>query len=307
MQTYLLSVTGSLTFNRQESRDRTAVARKMRQHITSELPLPPLLVFPEGTCVNNQYTVLFHKGVFELDALICPVAIKYQQPINAGSGTSFSMIFKDLFPLSLQTVITFFKFLPRHLVRFLLTNTTTDPFWNTREQSFSQHAFYLMTRWFLVVDVWFLPPQSRISPEETSIQFADRVKAMISRQAGLVNLSWDGYLKHAMRSGDLQKLRQRTQRRYVGYLQHRTGGTARAASPSLSASSSSESIASSSAITSNMFPPWLPESTIIDIQNELLQQTTEENREHGEKPLPFDNERGKESIITRGTMYSKLE
>jgi 1-acyl-sn-glycerol-3-phosphate acyltransferase len=37
----------------------------------------PILIFPEGTCVNNEYTVLFHKGAFELDAVVCPVAIKY--------------------------------------------------------------------------------------------------------------------------------------------------------------------------------------------------------------------------------------
>ena len=36
----------------------------------------PILIFPEGTCVNNEYTVLFHKGAFELDAMVCPVAIK---------------------------------------------------------------------------------------------------------------------------------------------------------------------------------------------------------------------------------------
>ncbi|KAM0846090.1 hypothetical protein ACQ4PT_055902 [Festuca glaucescens] len=39
----------------------------------------PLLIFPEGTCVNNQYTVMFKKGAFELGSAVCPIAIKYNK------------------------------------------------------------------------------------------------------------------------------------------------------------------------------------------------------------------------------------
>lgn len=48
----------------------------------------PILIFPEGTCVNNEYTVLFHKGAFELGAVICPVAIKYD------SSTIFALYYR---------------------------------------------------------------------------------------------------------------------------------------------------------------------------------------------------------------------
>lgn len=72
----LRPLTASLLFDRNESRDRAIVSRRMKQHVNDPRN-NPLLIFPEGTCVNNEYTVLFHKGAFELDCLVCPIAIKY--------------------------------------------------------------------------------------------------------------------------------------------------------------------------------------------------------------------------------------
>lgn len=71
----LRPLTDSLLFDRNESRDRAIVSKRMRQHV-NDTKNCPLLIFPEGTCVNNEYTVLFHKGAFELDCLVCPIAIK---------------------------------------------------------------------------------------------------------------------------------------------------------------------------------------------------------------------------------------
>ena len=223
----------------------------MRDHMrrgarTKNLAMyPPLLIFPEGTCVNNEYTVLFHKGAFELGCWICPVAIKYDK-------------------------------------RWL------DPFWNTRSQTFSSHLAYLMTRWCMVVDVYWLEPTKR-QEGESAIQFAERVKRDISQAAGLTNLNWDGYLKNfaASQSNVVQKLRRRTQDRYANYVKHRMASTkqqvngdevvlgnndddvcantsgansTRSATPNLGNSSGSTVI----------LPPWLPESSVIDIQNALL-------------------------------------
>lgn len=36
-----------------------------------------MLIFPEGTCVNNTCTVMFQKGVFEAGVSVIPVSIKY--------------------------------------------------------------------------------------------------------------------------------------------------------------------------------------------------------------------------------------
>ena len=149
-----------------------------------------------------------------------------------------------------------------------------------------------MTRWLMVVDVWWLEPQRRSTSAysvdaepESSIEFANRIKAQISRQAGLKNLSWDGYMKNVVKSHDLQKLRSNTQAHYVHYLRHKnvrlsaedllskepmhlTKGHSHATS--LPKIPRSMSPTDPSALISPIFPPWLPESTIVDIQNELI-------------------------------------
>ena len=50
----------------------------MKNHIMGDLNTP-LLVFPEGVCVNNEYCVMFKRGAFTLGATVCPVAIKYNK------------------------------------------------------------------------------------------------------------------------------------------------------------------------------------------------------------------------------------
>lgn len=72
----VLTLNGSLLFNRGKKKDRDIVASKIDAHV-KDTSKSPLLIFPEGTCVNNEYTVLFKKGAFELDAIVAPVAIKY--------------------------------------------------------------------------------------------------------------------------------------------------------------------------------------------------------------------------------------
>lgn len=70
-----------------------------------------------------------------------------------------------------------------------------DPFYNSRKQTFVTHVFRLLTNWACVCDVWYLEPQTQ-RPGETTIEFTNRVKKMISDRAGLINTEWDGYLKY---------------------------------------------------------------------------------------------------------------
>ena len=77
LQTKFLSCTGSIWFDRKDARDRSFVARKLKEHIQDENN-NPLLIFPEGTCVNNEYCIQFKRGAFELGAIVYPVAIKYK-------------------------------------------------------------------------------------------------------------------------------------------------------------------------------------------------------------------------------------
>jgi len=78
IQKTILESVGCIWFNRNDLRDREVTARKLRDHVQHP-DNNPLLIFPEGTCVNNQYTVMFKKGAFELGCAVCPIAIKYNK------------------------------------------------------------------------------------------------------------------------------------------------------------------------------------------------------------------------------------
>lgn len=78
LQTQVLSCLGCLWFNRTEVTDRALVAARMRAHVAASASTP-LLIFPEGTCVNNRYCVMFKRGAFDVGAVVCPVAIRYDR------------------------------------------------------------------------------------------------------------------------------------------------------------------------------------------------------------------------------------
>lgn len=69
-----------------------------------------------------------------------------------------------------------------------------DAFWNSSRYSMMQYLYLMMTSWAIVCDVWYLPPMYRLDGE-TAIDFANRVKSVIAKQGGLVDLMWDGQLK----------------------------------------------------------------------------------------------------------------
>ncbi|ONK72240.1 uncharacterized protein A4U43_C04F17300 [Asparagus officinalis] len=60
IQKIILESVGCIWFKHTESKDREVVTRKLREH-TQGVDNNPLLIFPEGTCINNQYTVMFKK------------------------------------------------------------------------------------------------------------------------------------------------------------------------------------------------------------------------------------------------------
>lgn len=78
LQKRYLSALGCLWFNRTQSKDRSLVSQKMKDHVWEE-GATPLLIFPEGTCVNNEHCVMFKRGAFDLGATVCPIAIKYNK------------------------------------------------------------------------------------------------------------------------------------------------------------------------------------------------------------------------------------
>ncbi|XP_054248311.1 glycerol-3-phosphate acyltransferase 3 [Indicator indicator] len=63
-------------FERSEMKDRHLVAKRLRDHVADKSKLP-ILIFPEGTCINNTSVMMFKKGSFEIGGTIYPVAMKY--------------------------------------------------------------------------------------------------------------------------------------------------------------------------------------------------------------------------------------
>nr|XP_029718895.1 glycerol-3-phosphate acyltransferase 3-like isoform X1 [Aedes albopictus] len=150
LQRALARASPHIWFERAEAKDRMAVAKRLKEHV-SDPNNPPILIFPEGTCINNTSVMQFKKGSFEVGGVIYPVAIKY----DARFG---------------------------------------DAFWNSSRYSMMQYLYMMMTSWAIVCDVWYLPPMTR-GENESAIDFANRVKSVIAKQGGLVDLVWDGQLK----------------------------------------------------------------------------------------------------------------
>lgn len=77
-QDLLLTAQDHVWFDREEGRDRRAVQRLLKEHV-SDGSKEPMLVFPEGTCTNSEYCIMFKKGSFDLGAKVYPIAIRYHK------------------------------------------------------------------------------------------------------------------------------------------------------------------------------------------------------------------------------------
>ncbi|XP_071541456.1 glycerol-3-phosphate acyltransferase 3-like isoform X2 [Panulirus ornatus] len=63
-------------FERSVAKERAQTAQRLQQHVRDP-KLPPILIYPEGTCVNNTAVLQFKKGAFEIDSVIYPIAIRF--------------------------------------------------------------------------------------------------------------------------------------------------------------------------------------------------------------------------------------
>ena len=140
-----------------------------------------------------------------------------------------------------------------------------DPYFNTREQTFTAHLSYLMSRWINIVDVYWIPPQHR-HKNESVFDFTNRVKALISDTAGLKNLSWDGYLKNFRPNSEKQaKMRSTTRQEYQKELKGKLA--------MFSMTCVDESPLHVPAIpTRDYFPDWLSDDSRTTVQNEIMQK-----------------------------------
>ena len=76
LQKTLSKASAQIWFERGEAKDRAAVFKRLQEHVLDPEKLP-ILIFPEGTCINNTSIMQFKKGSFEVGGAIYPVAIKY--------------------------------------------------------------------------------------------------------------------------------------------------------------------------------------------------------------------------------------
>jgi len=93
-----------------------------------------------------------------------------------------------------------------------------DPFWNSAKYGYMKYLLMMMTSWAIVCDVYYLPPMTR-EPNESAIEFANRVKGEIANKGGLVELDWDGQLKRQKVKPEWVKMQQFKYSRSVDVLQ----------------------------------------------------------------------------------------
>ncbi|CAG5867418.1 glycerol-3-phosphate acyltransferase 4 [Menidia menidia] len=152
IQAAMVKSSPHIWFERAEVKDRHLVVKRLSDHVADRTK-QPILIFPEGTCVNNTSVMMFKKGSFEIGCTVYPVAIKYDPRFG-------------------------------------------DPFWNSSKFGLVGYLLRVMSSWAIVCSIWYLPPMIREEGED-AIQFANRVKAAIAAQGGLVDLVWDAGLKRA--------------------------------------------------------------------------------------------------------------
>ncbi|KAK4808180.1 hypothetical protein QYF61_001212 [Mycteria americana] len=164
-------------FERSEVKDRHLVAKRLTEHVQDKSKLP-ILIFPEGTCINNTSVMMFKKGSFEIGATVYPVAIKYDPQFGDAfwNSSKYGMVTYLLRMMTSWAIVCSVWYLPPM----------------TRQVS-KVNLAYLIGYLFgplLLLNSVILP-----QPEEDAVQFANRVKSAIARQGGLVDLLWDGGLK----------------------------------------------------------------------------------------------------------------
>ncbi|XP_028829314.1 glycerol-3-phosphate acyltransferase 4 isoform X2 [Denticeps clupeoides] len=113
IQKTLVKACPHIWFERSEVKDRHLVAKRLSDHVADKTKLP-ILIFPEGTCINNTSVMMFKKGSFEIDCTIYPVAIKYDPRFGNAfwNSSKFRMVTYLLHMMSSWAVVCSVWYLP---------------------------------------------------------------------------------------------------------------------------------------------------------------------------------------------------
>uniref|UniRef100_A0A8C8HTF4 Phospholipid/glycerol acyltransferase domain-containing protein n=1 Tax=Oncorhynchus tshawytscha TaxID=74940 RepID=A0A8C8HTF4_ONCTS len=100
-------------FERSEVKDRHLVAKRLSDHVEDTTKLP-ILIFPEGTCINNTSVMMFKKGSFEIGSTVYPVAIKYDPRFGDAfwNSSQFGMVNYLLRMMSSWAIVCSVWYLP---------------------------------------------------------------------------------------------------------------------------------------------------------------------------------------------------
>uniref|UniRef100_A0AAR2KGN2 Phospholipid/glycerol acyltransferase domain-containing protein n=1 Tax=Pygocentrus nattereri TaxID=42514 RepID=A0AAR2KGN2_PYGNA len=100
-------------FERSEVKDRHLVAKRLSDHVADKSKLP-ILIFPEGTCINNTSVMMFKKGSFEIGCTVYPVAIKYDPRFGEAfwNSSKFGMVNYLLHMMSSWAIVCSVWYLP---------------------------------------------------------------------------------------------------------------------------------------------------------------------------------------------------
>uniref|UniRef100_A0A8C2KLX9 Glycerol-3-phosphate acyltransferase 4 n=1 Tax=Cyprinus carpio TaxID=7962 RepID=A0A8C2KLX9_CYPCA len=135
-------------FERSEVKDRHLVAKRLSDHVKDKSKLP-ILIFPEGTCINNTSVMMFKKGSFEIGSTVYPVAIKYDPRFGEAfwNSSQFGMMNYLLRMMSSWAIVCSVWYLPpmirqgwwvetreseRHFQRGATKTLQQDFGWNAR-------------------------------------------------------------------------------------------------------------------------------------------------------------------------------
>jgi len=81
LQSTLSRAEHHIWFERSEAKDRASVTKSLQEHVSDPTKLP-IIIFPEGTCINNTSVMLFKKGSFEVASTIYPIAMRYDNRLG---------------------------------------------------------------------------------------------------------------------------------------------------------------------------------------------------------------------------------
>lgn len=201
----ILKCLDPIWFNRTSTADRHHVADTIKNHVFDPSSKAPLLLFPEGVCVNNKYIVQFKRGAFDLS--LTKDELRARGYLNKDGTCNTAVCDNPL--IQHQIDVEKRDRVGVAVIPFAIKyseSISPHAYWNSRELSFGRYVMRMMSSWVLYADIYFMDGEV-IRENEAAEDFAERVRLLIARKAGLIPRNWDGYLKYVQISDRLKRQR----------------------------------------------------------------------------------------------------